>query len=64
MWLAVTDGLGIGFLPKTVGDTDPRLVEVIAPRDAWNEQTWTVTRRDLHRSAKVQAFLDVVRQKK
>jgi len=32
-------------------------VEVIPPSDAWSTALWTVTHVDLHRTAKVQAFL-------
>ncbi|MCG8444656.1 MAG: substrate-binding domain-containing protein, partial [Hyphomicrobiales bacterium] len=63
MWLAVSDGVGVGFLPERIALSDRSLVEIIAPRDAWSDPTWTVTHVDLHRSHKVQAFLDVLRSK-
>ena len=61
MWLAVTQGTGIGFLPEAVAANNPQLIEVLAPREEWREPVWTVTHVDLHRSTKVQAFLDVLK---
>ena len=61
MWLAVTQGIGVGFLPETVAANKPELVEVMAPREEWREPVWTVTHVDLHRSTKVQAFLHILK---
>jgi DNA-binding transcriptional LysR family regulator len=33
------------------------LIEVLPPREEWTSQLWLVTHVDLHRTAKVQAFL-------
>ena len=63
MWLAVTDGVGVGFLPERNALSDCSLIEITAPRDEWSDPTWTVTHVDLHRSHKVQAFLDVLRSR-
>ncbi len=54
---AVLAGAGLGFVPHQQLALDDRLVEVIAPEDAWTAQLWMVTHVDLHRTAKVQAFL-------
>jgi len=59
---AVREGVGIGFFPTHVGDSDPDLVSVMHPRPEWDVPVWLVTHVDLHRSAKVQAFLGQVRQ--
>ncbi len=54
-------GLGLGFAPTFVADQCPDLVEIIAPKPEWDVPFWLVTHVDLHRSAKVQAFLQVLR---
>lgn len=54
---AVMAGLGIGFMPEHQARQHPELVEIVAPRPAWDVPFWIVTHVDLHRSAKVQAFL-------
>lgn len=57
---ALLAGLGIGFFPAHQAHQHPELVEVIAPRPEWDIQFWLVTHVDLHRSAKVQAFLSAL----
>jgi DNA-binding transcriptional LysR family regulator len=63
---AVYAGAGIGFLTEWSGRSNPDLVEMMAPKPEWDSHLWLVTHVDLHRSAKVQAFLsfmkDSVRQ--
>jgi DNA-binding transcriptional LysR family regulator len=54
---ALLSGLGVGFFPAHQARNHPELVEVIAPRPEWDTPFWLVTHVDLHRSAKVQAFL-------
>ena len=56
MWLAVTSGIGIGFLPDFLAHSRTDLVEIHPPKPEWREPTWIVTHVDLHRSRKVQAF--------
>ncbi len=59
---AVTLGVGLGFVPGTVLRKNPDLVEVCAPDPAWQTQLWLVTHVDLHRTAKVQAFLQFLKE--
>jgi DNA-binding transcriptional LysR family regulator len=54
---AVTEGLGLGFLAEHDACVRPDLVEVIPPSKTWSTALWVVTHVDLHRTAKVQAFL-------
>jgi DNA-binding transcriptional LysR family regulator len=54
---AVCEGVGLGFLAEHDARLRRDLVEVIAPREEWLATLWTVTHVDLHRTAKVQAFL-------
>ena len=54
---AILGGLGIGFLPEHVARRNGGLVMVQKPRADWVVGSWIVTHVDLHRSAKVQAFL-------
>ena len=61
---AVMAGLGIGFLPTAIGASCPDLMLVEAPSARWQAHTWLVTHRDLHRSAKIQAFIKVFKSKR
>ncbi|MEQ8342542.1 MAG: LysR family transcriptional regulator [Marinovum algicola] len=54
---AVVAGAGIGFVPVFEARRHPDLVEIMPARDEWASQLWLVTHVDLHRAAKVQAFL-------
>lgn len=59
---AVFAGNGIGILPCTQGQSSPDLVEIMPPKPEWRTMAWTVTHVDLHRSPKIQAFMDVMRE--
>ncbi|MGB5559224.1 MAG: LysR family transcriptional regulator [Paracoccaceae bacterium] len=59
---AVLQGAGIGFVPASLLAGSPDLVEVMAPDPAWQSQLWLVTHVDLHRTAKVQAFLQFLKE--
>lgn len=54
---AVLLGSGIGFIAAFKAQSNPDLVEVLAPRPDWEVPLWIVTHVDLHRTRKVQAFL-------
>ena len=55
---AVCEGMGLGFLAEHDACVRPDLIEVIPPSEAWSTALWVVTHVDLHRTAKVQAFLE------
>lgn len=55
---AVREGIGIGFAPISGGDKN--LVPIGLPNPDWQTPVWIVTHVDLHRSTKVQAFLNSV----
>lgn len=55
---AVRAGIGIGFAPISGEDAD--LVSIGQPNPDWQTPVWIVTHVDLHRSAKVQAFLNAL----
>jgi DNA-binding transcriptional LysR family regulator len=54
---AVFAGAGIGFLPKWEAGPGTGLHEMLPARPDWRAAMWLVTHVDLHRTAKVQAFL-------
>jgi DNA-binding transcriptional LysR family regulator len=54
---AIREGAGIGFVARHRGEADPSLTEVLPPVEEWSPQLWVVTHVDLHRTAKVQAFV-------
>ncbi|MEM1036257.1 MAG: LysR family transcriptional regulator [Pseudomonadota bacterium] len=58
---AVHAGLAIGFLPKDQAATNPDLVEVMPSMQSWETKFWITTHVDLHRTAKVQAFLNILK---
>ncbi len=55
---AVRSGAGIGFISTYKADGDDSLIEVMPPRPEWDAPLWLVTHVDLHRTRKVQAFLN------
>ncbi|MEM0977233.1 MAG: LysR family transcriptional regulator [Pseudomonadota bacterium] len=59
---AIEVGTGVGFYPIEKAKENPDLVEVMSPSSLWCINTWIVTHVDLHRSPKVQAFLDICRR--
>ncbi|QDG74675.1 LysR family transcriptional regulator [Labrenzia sp. PHM005] len=61
---AIQCGIGIGFLPRHSANKQPNLSEVIPPQLEWVSQMWMVTHMDLHRTAKVQAFIKELDQLK
>ena len=58
---AIAEGAGIGFMSQLQAREIGGLVEVHAPMDEWDGALWLVTHMDLHRTAKVQAFLSFLK---
>jgi len=58
---AVHAGAGIGFWVAEQASQDADLVEIHAPRDEWSAPIWLVTHVDLHRTTKVQALLQFLK---
>lgn len=54
---AVLAGAGIGFLRVSEAAAHSNLIQIMPPQDEWIAPMWLVTHVDLHRTAKVQAFL-------
>jgi DNA-binding transcriptional LysR family regulator len=59
--MAVTSGMGIGFLSQWEAEAHPGLLEIAAPRPEWEAPLWLVTHVDLHRTTKVQTFLSFLK---
>lgn len=59
---AIRAGAGVGFMPCNLASADPTLVQVLPPRPEWEAPLWIVTHVDLHRTAKVRAFLVHLKQ--
>lgn len=59
---AIREGAGIGFVARHRGEADPSLTEVLPPVAEWSPQLWVVTHVDLHRTAKVQAFVNHLKE--
>lgn len=53
-------GLGVGMLPAFVAAREPELVAVSEPIEALDTPLWILTHPDLRRTARVQAFMQIV----
>ena len=51
------------LLAQTSGPNHPYRVKILAPKPEWDSVLWLVTHADLHRTAKVQAFLQFVTER-
>lgn len=60
---AILAGAGIGFAPTSVCRHHGNLQIVLPSQDDWSSQMWLVTHVDLHRTAKVQAFLAFLKER-
>ena len=60
---AVEAGVGIGFMSLWRARNKPELVQIMPPDPALEARTWLVTHVDLHRTAKVQAFLSHLKER-
>ena len=58
---AILSGLGAGFLPISIGSKNDLVEPVLPPKEDWTVPIWMVTHVDLHRSAKVQRFLSIMK---
>ncbi|KAA2313574.1 LysR family transcriptional regulator [Pseudooceanicola sediminis] len=58
---AVLAGVGLGFLGTYECDARDDLIEVHPPLEEWDSRLWLVTHMDLHRTTKVQAFLNFLK---
>lgn len=59
---AVIGGAGIGFVTPQEAAQHSNLVRVAAPRPEWSSPLWLVTHMDLHRTSKVQAFVQFLKK--
>lgn len=57
---AIANGIGIGFYPQHEAEK-AGLIEIMPPLEEWDRPYWLVTHVDLHRTAKVQAFLAILK---
>lgn len=62
MELAIRAGAGIGFMTETDAAGHDNMVQIASPIADWSAPLWLVTHVDLHRTAKVQAFLKFVKE--
>ncbi len=60
---AIEAGAGMGFMSVWDAPRHPDLVQVVPPRPEWTSPLWLVTHVDLHRTAKVQAFLRLLKER-
>ena len=57
-------GVGIGFYPLHEARKRTDLIEVVAHQDDWQVPLWLVTHVDMHRTAKVHGFLNVLKEQR
>ncbi len=58
---AILSGVGLGFAPVWEVARFPGLIQAIPARPEWSAPLWLVTHVDLHRTAKVQTFLQFLK---
>lgn len=58
---AILAGAGLGFVLERIANRHPDLVQVLPSRAEWASPLWLVTHVDLHRTAKVQTFLQYLK---
>ena len=58
---AIKTGIGVGFCPNDFVKNAPDIFSVWPQQDEWCVNYWIVTHMDAHRSAKVQAFVEILR---
>ena len=63
MFQAIKEGAGIGFVTVGVAAREPGMVLVMKPQEEWTAHLWLVTHVDLHRTTKVQAFLNFLKDR-
>ncbi|WP_305988443.1 LysR family transcriptional regulator [Roseibium sp. MMSF_3544] len=59
---AVEAGIGLGFLPRDRAARQPGLKQIVRSDPDWGLKLWLVTHVDRHRSAKVQTFLEFLKE--
>ncbi len=57
---AVQKGIGLGFLPDFEVENDPAFNSVLTNRNDWFIPLWLVTHVDVHRTDKIQSFLQAL----
>jgi DNA-binding transcriptional LysR family regulator len=60
---AIQEGAGIGFLSMWAGAENSDLIPMQPSRPEWDTPIWLVTHVDLHRTAKVNALANFLKQK-
>jgi len=61
MQQAILAGAGLGFMGEKRAEHHPELVRVLPSRPEWEVPLWLVTHVDLHRTTKVQTFLNFLK---
>jgi DNA-binding transcriptional LysR family regulator len=54
----IAEGMGVGFLPRFIGDQHPELVCTDEPMAGKGADLWLLTHPDLRHAARVRAFMD------
>ncbi len=60
---AITAGIGIGGMSSAIYKTKTGLTPILGPWTDWDVDFWLVTHLLMHRTARVQAFCDFIKQK-
>jgi len=58
LYQGIAAGVGVGFVPCFLGDSDSALVRIRPPEPELTTGLWLLTHEDLRRSGRVRAFLD------
>lgn len=63
MMQAAECGMGIAPVNCWIGDSSKKIHRLFAPPQEWNTELWLVTHRDIHRTPKVQAMTQFLKNK-
>lgn len=55
--VAISAGLGVGYLPCMIGDLSPHLLRVGPVEPALNDELWLLTHPDIRKSGRIYAFM-------
>lgn len=59
---SIATGVGIGFASTWAAERYPNFVQLFPPQEPWVAPLWLVTHVDLHRTTKVQTFLNFLKE--
>ena len=57
-WELVKQGLAIGVMPESIGDTEPKVVRILPDADGFDVDLWLVSHREVRTSRRIRRVFD------